>query len=75
MDATAPAIPWLVATDDDHVIGVAYAGPWNERLLYRWTVESTIYVDPSAHRRGVGDAPTPSYSTACASRDSAAPSR
>jgi phosphinothricin acetyltransferase len=34
---------------------VAYAGPWNERAAYRWTVESTIYVDPSAHRRGVGD--------------------
>jgi phosphinothricin acetyltransferase len=48
--------PWLVATDDDRVIGVAYAGPWNERAAYRWTVESTIYVDPSAHRRGVGDA-------------------
>jgi phosphinothricin acetyltransferase len=38
--------PWLVATDDDHVIGVAFAGPWNERAAYRW----------SAHRRGVGDA-------------------
>ena len=48
--------PWLVATDDGHVIGVAYAGPWNDRAAYRWTVESTIYVDPSAHRRGVGDA-------------------
>jgi phosphinothricin acetyltransferase len=48
--------PWLVATDDDRVIGVAYAGPWNERAAYRWTVESTVYVDPSAHRRGVGDA-------------------
>ena len=48
--------PWLVATDQDDVIGVAYAGPWNERAAYRWTVESTIYVDPSAHRRGVGDA-------------------
>ena len=48
--------PWLVATVEDHVIGVAYAGPWNERAAYQWTVESTIYVDPSAHRRGVGDA-------------------
>jgi phosphinothricin acetyltransferase len=45
-----------VATDDDHVVGMAYAGPWNERAAYQWTVESTIYVDPSAHRRGVGDA-------------------
>jgi phosphinothricin acetyltransferase len=48
--------PWLVATDHDRVVGVAYAGPWNERAAYRWTVESTVYVDPSAQRRGVGDA-------------------
>jgi phosphinothricin acetyltransferase len=41
---------------DDRVVGVAYAGPWNERAAYRWTVESTVYVEPSAHRRGVGDA-------------------
>jgi phosphinothricin acetyltransferase len=47
--------PWLVAADD-HVVGVAYAGPWNERAAYRWTVESTVYVEPSSHRRGVGDA-------------------
>lgn len=48
--------PWLVAVMDDDVVGAAYAGPWNERAAYQWTVESTIYVDPSAHRRGVGDA-------------------
>jgi phosphinothricin acetyltransferase len=48
--------PWLVAVVDDRVVGVAYAGPYNERAAYRWTVESTVYVDPSAQRRGIGDA-------------------
>jgi phosphinothricin acetyltransferase len=48
--------PWLVAVVDDRVVGAAYAGPWNDRAAYRWTVESTIYVDPAAHRRGIGDA-------------------
>jgi phosphinothricin acetyltransferase len=48
--------PWLVAVVDDHVVGAAYAGPWNDRAAYRWTVESTIYLDPAAHRRGIGDA-------------------
>ena len=48
--------PWLVAVMDDDVVGAAYAGPWNERAAYQWTVESTIYVDPSTRRRGVGDA-------------------
>jgi phosphinothricin acetyltransferase len=48
--------PWLVATDGAALVGVAYAGPWHERAAYRWTVESTVYVDASAHRRGVGGA-------------------
>jgi phosphinothricin acetyltransferase len=48
--------PWLVALVDDRVIGVAYAGPWNDRAAYRWTAETTVYVEGSAHRRGVGDA-------------------
>jgi phosphinothricin acetyltransferase len=47
--------PWLVATDD-RLVGVAYAAPWNDRAAYQWTVEATVYVDPSRHRRGVGDA-------------------
>jgi phosphinothricin acetyltransferase len=47
--------PWLVATDD-RVVGVAYAAPWNDRAAYQWTVEVTVYVDPSSQRRGVGDA-------------------
>ncbi len=48
--------PWLVAVVENRVVGAAYAGPWNERAAYRWTVESTIYVDPAAQRRGIGDA-------------------
>ncbi len=48
--------PWLVAVVDDRVVGSAYAGPWNDRAAYRWTVESTVYVDSAAHRRGIGDA-------------------
>jgi phosphinothricin acetyltransferase len=47
--------PWLVATDD-RVVGVAYAAPWNDRAAYQWTVEATVYVDPSRQRAGVGDA-------------------
>jgi|GEM_PF-24497 phosphinothricin acetyltransferase len=48
--------PWLLATNDDRLVGVAYTGPWNHRVVYQWTVEVTVYVDASAHRRGVGDA-------------------
>jgi GNAT superfamily N-acetyltransferase len=37
-------------------VGVAFAAPWKDRLAYQWTVETTVYVDASRHRRGVGDA-------------------
>jgi phosphinothricin acetyltransferase len=49
-------LPWLVATTGDRLVGVAYAAPWDDRTAYRWTVETTVYVDASAQRRGVGDA-------------------
>ena len=45
--------PWLVATDGDRVVGMAYAAPWKERAAYQWTAETTVYVDPSVQRRGV----------------------
>lgn len=48
--------PWLVATINDRLVGVAYAAPRNDRTAYQWTIEATVYVDASAHRHGVGDA-------------------
>jgi phosphinothricin acetyltransferase len=48
--------PWLAAVDEGRVVGVAYAAPWNYRNAYRWTVETTVYVDSQTQRRGVGDA-------------------
>lgn len=48
--------PWLAAVDQGRVVGVAYAAPWNYRSAYRWTVETTVYVDSETQRRGVGDA-------------------
>jgi phosphinothricin acetyltransferase len=48
--------PWVVATVDERVVGIAYAAPWKERAAYRWTVESTVYVEPGAQRQGIGDA-------------------
>ncbi|HET9648279.1 MAG TPA: GNAT family N-acetyltransferase [Microlunatus sp.] len=48
--------PWLAAVDEGRVVGIAYAAPWNYRMAYRWTVETSVYVDPSCQRRGVGDA-------------------
>ena len=46
--------PWLVAEDGNQILGYAYAGRHRERAAYAWTAETTIYVDESAHRQGVG---------------------
>jgi len=46
--------PYLVATLDGGVVGYAYAGPYRPRPAYRFTVENSVYLRPSIHRRGIG---------------------
>jgi phosphinothricin acetyltransferase len=48
--------PYLVAEIDGAVAGYAYAGPYRARPAYRFTVEDSIYIDPTMHRRGIGRA-------------------
>jgi L-amino acid N-acyltransferase YncA len=50
-----PRLPWLVAqTPDDRVVGYAYAAQHRRRPAYRWSADSSVYVEPSHHGRGVG---------------------
>lgn len=54
---TARGFPHFVAIGDDgDVVGYAYAGPYHTRPGYRFTAEDSIYVAPSAQRRGIGEA-------------------
>src|SRR3954467_11740680 len=46
--------PYLVAPLDGGVVGYAYAGPYRPRPAYRFTVENSVYLRPSIHRRGIG---------------------
>jgi L-amino acid N-acyltransferase YncA len=48
--------PYVVADCGGAVAGYAYAGPYRARPGYRFTVEDSVYVDPTAQRRGVGRA-------------------
>lgn len=49
--------PWIVAELDGRTFaGYAKAGVWRERAAYAWVVETAVYVEPAAHRRGVGKA-------------------
>lgn len=46
--------PWIVAETDRGLVGYAYAGPFSARAAYRWSVQTSVYVDRSQRRRGVG---------------------
>jgi L-amino acid N-acyltransferase YncA len=48
--------PYLVAEIGGEVAGYAYAGAYRPRPAYRFSVENSVYVAPSAHRRGLGRA-------------------
>jgi len=46
--------PYLVVVINGGVVGYAHAGAYRPRPGYRHTVEDSVYVAPSAQRRGVG---------------------
>jgi len=48
--------PWLVASVDETVAGVAYTGPWKRRAAYDWSAEVTVYVAEDLQHLGVGRA-------------------
>ena len=55
-DLVARKFPYLAAELDGALAGYAYAAPYRARPAYRFTVESSVYVAPDMHRRGVGKA-------------------
>lgn len=46
--------PWLVIEKDNLLLGYAYGSPYRQRLAYRQTVETSIYLIPDATGRGLG---------------------
>ena len=50
----AAGLPYLVAERKGEVVGFAYAGPYRARPAYRFTVESSIYLDPAMRGQGLG---------------------
>lgn len=47
-------LPWLVAERGGEVLGYAYANYFRPRLAYRFCVEDSIYLAPTAHGQGIG---------------------
>lgn len=53
-DVSAAGLSWLVLEVDGKVAGYAYATKWRVRPAYRYSVESTIYLDQAFAGRGLG---------------------
>jgi phosphinothricin acetyltransferase len=55
IEASGGLYPWIAAFDEEGVLaGYCYATHFRARRAYRFTVETSVYVRPSTHRRGVG---------------------
>jgi L-amino acid N-acyltransferase YncA len=50
----AKNFPYVVAARAGVVAGYAYAGPYQTRPAYRWSVEDSVYVAPEFQRQGLG---------------------
>lgn len=46
--------PYLLCEKDGIVVGYVYASAYSKREAYNWTVGTSIYVDKSCRRMGVG---------------------
>jgi L-amino acid N-acyltransferase YncA len=56
IEQTSATHPWIVAQDENEVIGYAYATRHRERASYRWAADVAVYINSEHHRRGVGRA-------------------
>lgn len=48
--------PWLLFEDGGEVLGYAYASQHRERPAYRWSADTTVYIQQGRQRRGIGKA-------------------
>jgi phosphinothricin acetyltransferase len=53
-EVTGNKLPWLVWEENHKVLGYAYASKWKSRCSYRYSVETTIYLDRTATGFGLG---------------------
>ncbi|MGI9205188.1 MAG: arsinothricin resistance N-acetyltransferase ArsN1 family B [Woeseiaceae bacterium] len=45
---------WLVMEESNTVAGYAYASPHRPREAYKFSIETSVYVHPNYHGRGIG---------------------
>lgn len=54
LDRIARVFPWIVYEDERGIEGYAYLSAWKDRSAYRYTAETTIYVEKDEVGRGIG---------------------
>jgi phosphinothricin acetyltransferase len=55
IQSTVETHPWLIAENGvREIVGYVYAGKHRERPAYRWSVDTTIYIDKTRRRAGIG---------------------
>lgn len=54
IEKTLENYPYLVAVEDGKILGYAYASVFHGREAYRHSVETSLYVAASAHRKKLG---------------------
>ncbi len=54
IENTLKKYPYIVATENNKILGYAYAGAFKARAAYDHSVETSIYVDRDARGRGIG---------------------
>lgn len=53
-DVLSKGLPWLVAVQNEKVVGYAYCNWFKPRPAYRFSAEDSIYLSPEAAGKGVG---------------------
>jgi phosphinothricin acetyltransferase len=53
-EVQAAGRPWFVCEENDRVLGYSYASGWKSRCSYRFSLETTVYLDKDATGRGLG---------------------
>ncbi len=51
---TLQMYPYIVALEEGHIVGYAYASAFRERAAYSWTAETTVYLKQDCRGKGLG---------------------
>lgn len=56
MEIVLKQFPWLVYEQEGIILGYAYCSRFKERAAFDWDCECSVYIDETAHRKGIATA-------------------